>query len=91
MIDPHTGYIKLNEFGSTTAKEFDNALQKLKSQGMTSVIVDLRSNTGGFLDAAISVCDQFLPKGHKIVSIEGAKVRPEAVFQPIRDSLLTVM
>ncbi len=80
MIDPHTGYIKLNEFGSTTAKEFDNALKKLKSQGMTSVIVDLRSNTGGFLDAAISVCDQFLPKGHKIVSIEGAKVRPEAVF-----------
>jgi carboxyl-terminal processing protease len=80
MIDATTGYIKLNEFGSTTAKEFNNAIVKLKKQGMTSLIVDLRSNTGGFLDAAISVCDEFLPKNRKIVSIEGSKVRPEVIY-----------
>jgi carboxyl-terminal processing protease len=80
MMDAHTGYIKLNEFGSTTAKEFSNAIQKLKKQGMTSLIVDLRANTGGFLDAAISVCDEFLPKNRKIVSIEGSKVRPEVIY-----------
>ena len=80
MMDAHTGYIKLNEFGSTTAKEFNDAIRKLKQQGMTSLIVDLRSNTGGFLDAAISVCDEFLPKNQKIVSIEGSKVRPESVY-----------
>lgn len=80
MMDGTTGYIKLNEFGSTTAKEFNDAILKLKRQGMTSLIVDLRSNTGGFLDAAISVCDEFLPKNREIVSIEGAKVRPEVVY-----------
>lgn len=80
MMDAHTGYIKLNEFGNTTAKEFNNAIRKLKQKGMTSLIVDLRSNTGGFLDAAISVCDEFLPKNREIVSIEGSKVRPEVVF-----------
>ena len=80
MIDKQTGYIKLNEFGSTTAKEFNNALQKLKRQGMTQLIVDLRSNGGGFLDAAVSVCDEFLPNNQKIVSIEGSKVRPEVIY-----------
>ena len=80
MMDGRTGYIKLNEFGSTTAREFNDAIRKLKQQGMTSLIVDLRSNTGGFLDAAISVCDEFLPKNQKIVSIEGSKVRPESVY-----------
>ncbi len=80
MIDQQTGYIKLNEFGSTTAKEFNNAILKLKRQGMKSLIVDLRSNTGGFLDAAISVCDEFLPRNQKIVSIEGSKIRPEVIY-----------
>lgn len=80
MIDNKTGYIKLNEFGSTTAKEFTNAIQKLKRQGMTDLIVDLRSNGGGFLDAAVSVCDEFLPNKQKIVSIEGSKTRPEIIY-----------
>jgi len=80
MIDNKTGYIKLNEFGSTTAKEFNNAIQKLKRQGMTDLIVDLRSNGGGFLDAAVSVCDEFLPNKQKIVSIEGSKVRPQVIY-----------
>ena len=80
MMDANTGYIKLNEFGSTTAKEFNDAILKLKRQGMTSLIVDLRSNTGGFLDAAVSVCDEFLPKNREIVSIEGSKVRPEVIY-----------
>lgn len=80
MINNTTGYIKLNEFGSTTAKEFNNAIRKLKNQGMTDLIVDLRSNGGGFLDAAISVCDEFLPNKQKIVSIEGTKVRPQVIY-----------
>ena len=80
MMDSATGYIKLNEFGSTTAKEFNDAIVKLKRQGMTALILDLRSNTGGFLDAAISVCDEFLPKNREIVSIEGSKVRPEVIY-----------
>lgn len=83
MVNKNTGYIKINEFGSTTAKEFTNAIQKLKNQGMTSMIVDLRGNSGGFLDAAIGVCDEMLSKNQKIVSVEGLKVRPE-VFKATR-------
>lgn len=80
MINPNTGYIKMNEFGSTTVKEFQDAIAKLKRQGMTSMILDLRGNSGGFLDAAIGVCDEFLTKGQKIVSIEGLKVRSEVIY-----------
>ena len=80
MIDAQTGYIKLNEFGSTTAKEFNDAILKLKRQGMGNLIVDLRGNGGGFLDAAVSVCDEFLSNKQKIVSIEGSKVRPEIIY-----------
>jgi len=80
MMDTRTGYIKLNEFGSTTAKEFSDAILKLKRQGMTDLMVDLRSNTGGFLDAAISVCDELLPNRREIVSIAGSKTRPEVIY-----------
>ncbi len=80
MIDKTTGYIKLNEFGSTTADEFNRALLKLKNSGMKALVVDLRGNAGGFLDAAIKVCDELLPNKQKIVSIEGLKVRPEVFY-----------
>ena len=79
MVNDQTGYIKLNEFGSTTAEEFHNAIEKLKSQGMKDMIVDLRGNAGGFLDAAISVCDELLPNKRQIVSIEGLHMRPERI------------
>lgn len=49
MLNSTTGYVKINEFGSTTAEEFTKAIQKLKKQGMTAMIVDLRGNAGGFL------------------------------------------
>ena len=80
MVDKKTGYIKLNEFGSTTAEEFSNAIRKLKGEGMQQLIVDLRGNAGGFLDAAISVCDELLPNKQKIVSVEGLNIRPESYY-----------
>lgn len=80
MLNSTTGYVKINEFGSTTAEEFTKAIQKLKKQGMTAMIVDLRGNAGGFLEAAIKVCDELLPNRQKIVSVEGLKVRPEAFY-----------
>lgn len=80
MIDNHTGYIKINQFGATTASEFEAAIAKLKRQGMTKMILDLRSNPGGFLDAAIKVSDQFLSKGEMIVYTEGRKVPTDKVY-----------
>lgn len=65
-----TGYIKINRFGEHTSKEFTKALDKLKDQGMHRLILDLRDNPGGYLDAAIEIADAFLPQGVPIVSVE---------------------
>ncbi|MCR4680675.1 MAG: S41 family peptidase [Bacteroidales bacterium] len=83
MMDDHTGYIKLKEFANTTVEELQKALLQLRNKGMTSLILDLRGNAGGFLEAAIGVSDEFLPRNRKIVSVEGLKVRPE-VFRATR-------
>lgn len=80
MINKHDGYIKINQFGSTTASEFANALVKLKNQGMTKLILDLRGNPGGYLDAAIKVCDELLPAGEMIVYTEGLHVKEEKMY-----------
>lgn len=79
MVNKTTGYVKITEFGSTTTDEFVRAILKLKGQGMQSMIVDLRGNAGGFLDAAIGVCDEMLSRNQKIVSVEGLKVRPDVI------------
>ena len=79
MIDNKTGYVKINQFGSATAREFSHALQKLKKEGMTKLILDLRGNPGGYLEAAISVCDELLPAGELIVYTEGLRVKTEKI------------
>ncbi len=65
------GYIKVNTFAVNTGKEFSQALDKLNQQGINKLILDLRGNTGGYLQAAISMADEFLPKGQTIVYTEG--------------------
>lgn len=72
--------IKVNKFGMTTVKEFITAISKLKKQGSTSFIIDLRQNTGGSLTAAIQMVNEFLAKGQLIVYTEGrAYPREDAV------------
>lgn len=75
MMTNETGFIKISRFASTTYKEFSDALQKLQNHGMKKLILDLRGNPGGFLDAAIDISDEFLPKGKMIVYTQG-KNRP---------------
>jgi carboxyl-terminal processing protease len=75
MMDSITGYIKFSRFASTTFQEFDNALGKLEKMGMQQLVLDLRGNPGGYLDAAIDISDEFLPKGKMIVYTQG-KNRP---------------
>ena len=72
MLNSHTGYIKLSKFARTTYKEFQEAVAKLKAQGMQNLIFDLRGNGGGYMDAAINVVDEFLPYSSLIVYTEGA-------------------
>lgn len=73
MLDRENGYIKLNRFSATTEKEFNDAVLKLRAQGLKNVIIDLRGNSGGFMNPAISIADAFLPAGKMIVYLEGNK------------------
>lgn len=71
MVNPITGYIKLNTFSATTYEEFNLAVDKLRADGMQKLILDLRGNPGGFLQAAIDIADEFLADGELIVYTEG--------------------
>ena len=71
MIDTQTGYIKLSKFGAETATDFANSLSSLQSKGMKSLILDLRENGGGYLNAATDLADEFLPDKKLIVYTQG--------------------
>jgi len=71
MVDDNIGYIKLNKFSATTYDEFVDAAIQLKNEGMTKLILDLRGNPGGLLQAAIEISDEFLDDGKLIVYTEG--------------------
>jgi len=80
MINDHTGYIKINNFAMTTYDEFMKSLNELKNSGMHSLILDLRENSGGVMEAAIKIANQFLREGQMIVYTVGrAQPRNEAV------------
>jgi carboxyl-terminal processing protease len=79
MIDEHTGYIKLSKFARTTYNEFLEAVAKLKAKGMTKLVFDLRGNSGGYMDAAVNIADEFLPEGKLIVYTQG-KSRPRTSY-----------
>lgn len=65
------GYIKVSKFGRTTYNEFITAIAKLKEMGCSSFVIDLRGNTGGYMDAAINMVNEFMPEGRLIVYTEG--------------------
>ncbi len=71
MLDKNIGYIKISKFSATTYDEYMAAFNKLKKQGLTSLILDLRGNGGGYLDQAIALADEFLPNKELIVYTEG--------------------
>ncbi len=71
LIDKKIGFIRVNKFAEHTYSEFIQALNELKAQGATSYIVDLRENSGGFMDQAIRMANEFLSIGDGIVYSEG--------------------
>jgi carboxyl-terminal processing protease len=75
MITPEIGYIKVSKFGATTYNEFLTALTSLKKKGCNKYIIDLRSNPGGYLEAATAMVNEFLPKNQLIVYTEGKAFR----------------
>ena len=71
MAAPGIGYVKINRFARTTMREFREAMEKLSAQGMEHLILDLNYNSGGFLDVAMDLSDQFLDSDRLIVYTEG--------------------
>jgi len=80
MIRPGIGYVKFRQFSATTTNEFREAINKLYAQGMKKIILDLRDNGGGYLNAAVEMADEFLMKGVKVVYTEGRKYPKKEYF-----------
>ncbi len=85
MIQSHIGYIKINTFSQTTYPEFQEVLSKLKRAGCQKLIIDLRGNTGGIMDPAIRIADDFLEKGKLIVYTEGHS-RPREEYRATQEN-----
>lgn len=73
MLDKTTGYIKINSFGDKTYEELIVALAELRNEGSRNLIIDLRGNGGGYMEAAINIANEFLPKKRMIVYTEGRR------------------
>lgn len=71
LVRPGVGYIKIERFTGSTANELEKALDGLEAKGMKNLVLDLRGNSGGYLNAAIEVADKFIPGGHKMLSTRG--------------------
>lgn len=80
MIRPGIGYIKINKFGRTTYMEFMNAMVSLSADGAKQFILDLRGNTGGYMEPAILMANEFLGGGMPIVSTHGRNGNIESDF-----------
>lgn len=73
MLDDNTGYIKIKSFGETTYPELLISLAQLSQEGFSNLVIDLRDNTGGYMDPAVQMANEFLPKNKLIVYMEGRK------------------
>ncbi|MDO4196115.1 MAG: S41 family peptidase [Prevotellaceae bacterium] len=74
LIDENTGYIRIKNFGDTTYAELLIALANLAQEGVKNLVIDLRDNGGGYLQAAVMIANEFLPKNKLIVYQEGRKL-----------------
>lgn len=77
MIRPQVGYIRIGSFGATTYDEFMEGVNTLQAQGMKDLILDLQDNGGGYLQAAVQICNEFLQKNDLIVYTQGRTTRQQ--------------
>lgn len=77
MLNEDIGYVKVTKFSRNTYMEFFNALNDLRLEGATSFVIDLRGNSGGFMDQAIYMANEFLPPGRLIVYTKGRQPQNE--------------
>lgn len=77
LLEEHIGYIRLYSFSSNSAQEFNAALADLMEQDIQSLVIDLRGNTGGFVDTAVEITSAFLPEGTVLIEEWGDGTRNE--------------
>jgi len=87
MIREGIGFIRIDQFSRNTALEFKSAAAKLKMQGMTKLILDLRENPGGILTSATDIVDEFLGRGYSILETRGEHVERKVYKSTSRGSL----
>jgi carboxyl-terminal processing protease len=80
VISVRPGYIQVTEFSDHTGEQFDDALNGLLAKGIDSLVIDLRNNPGGLLDAAVEVAEPFFKKGDLIVYTEGRRPADEEKY-----------
>jgi carboxyl-terminal processing protease len=88
MIQDDIGFIKLNKFSATTEEEFVSSVGRLRELGMKKLILDLRENGGGYMNAAVFIADQFLNGNELIVYTQG-KARQKQEFRSTPGGLCT--
>jgi carboxyl-terminal processing protease len=81
VLEGNIGYVKILDFQEKTADDLEKALKKLETQGIDSLILDLRNNPGGLLDAAVTVTEKFIPAGKVVVSTRGRRKTQNMVFK----------
>ncbi len=97
ILANHTGYILITEFSENTGEEFGRALDQLLREGIDSLVIDLRNNPGGLLDAAVAVAEPFFRKDELIVFTRGRKpsdsetYRAEAEGEPLAIPLAVII
>lgn len=67
MLNPTTGYLKINRFAETTYDEFQHGMTKLRNSGMKTFVIDLRDNGGGYVETAVKIADELLVNKKLIV------------------------
>lgn len=87
MLTKETGYIKITSFGATTYRDFLVGSNKLLNRGMKNLILDLRNNGGGYLEAANNIADEFLESGKMIVYTEGKSYPKDESYATGRGNL----
>lgn len=81
LVEPGIGYVLITQFGEKTAGELEAALERMTASGMHSLVLDLRDNPGGLLEAAVRVCDKFIERNQLVVSTEGRRGSQQAEFR----------
>lgn len=87
LLNPTTGYIKVSRFAENTYVEFKAGLTKLKEQGMSQLVLDLRDNGGGYMNVAINMAEELLKKGSLIVYTDGRLDQYRETHKSTRDGM----